>query len=361
MRILYVITLAERGGAQVHLLELMRNFSRRAEIHLAVGEEGFLTDEARRLGIPCHVLKDLVHPIHPVKDCLATGALLRLLRRLRPDVVHAHSSKAGQVGRLAARLAGVEAVFTVHGWAFADGTSMGRKMVALPAEWLAAHWCNCIITVSNADRELAGRYGFPMDRIVTIHNGIPDVVQRARPGRTDTPPHIVMVARFARPKDQALLLRALADVRVPFRLSFVGMGETEKWHRQLTAELGMLDRVQFLGNRDDVADILADAQLFVLTSNWEGFPISILEAMRAGLPIIASDVGGVREAVLHGRTGYLVTRGDVEMLRRYLVSLLTDARLREALGWEARRTYEAEFTLNRMLAQTWRVYESIAR
>ncbi|BAD41697.1 glycosyltransferase family 4 protein [Symbiobacterium thermophilum] len=359
MRILYVITLAEKGGAQVHLLDLLRNFSRTAEVHLAVGERGFLTDEAARLGIPIHLIEGLVRPVNPAKDFLAARALVRLLRRIRPDLLHAHSSKAGQVGRLAARLAGVPAVYTVHGWAFADGVPLWRRCVALPAERLAAHWSRYMITVSDADRLLASRYRFPTDRMFVVHNGVPDVVQRAQVGRADLPPHIVMVARFAPQKDQALLLKALSRVNVPFTLSFVGEGETQREHRQLAHQLGMMDRVRFLGSRHDIADILADAQIFVLTSNWEGFPITILEAMRAGLPVIASDVGGVREAVLHGRTGYLVARGDVDALQRYLTTLLTDPQLREKLGNEARKTYEQRFTLDRMLDQTRRIYELI--
>lgn len=358
MRILYIITLAERGGAQVHVLELLRNFSRWAEMHLAVGKYGFLTEEAQRLGIPVHLIKNLVHPIIPSKDYSATVELIRLIRQVRPDLIHAHSSKAGLLGRLAARVTHTPAVYTAHGWAFADGVPLWRKMVAIPAERLAARWCKCVITVSEADKVLAGRYGFPGDKIITIHNGVPDVSQRADAGRDDVPAHIVMVARFAPPKDQALLLRALARVNVPFRLSFVGTGEMEEQNRQLACQLGLADRVEFLGDRNDVAEILAGAQIFVLTSNWEGFPISILEAMRAGLPTIASDVGGVREAVFHGRTGYLVPKGDVNALRHYLTRLLVDADLRRTLGSEARKTYEQNFMSELMLQRTWQVYEA---
>lgn len=361
MKILYVITVAERGGAQIHVLELLRSYSRRAEVHLAVGQRGFLTEEACRLGISVHLLEHLVHPIRPARDCLATLELIRLIRKLKPDLVHAHSSKAGQVGRLAARLTHTPAVYTAHGWAFADGVSLWRKVVSVPAERLATRWSKYVITVSEADRALAGRYGFPMDRMITVHNGVPDVSQRAHAGRDDAPPHIVMVARFAPPKDQALLLNALAGIDVPFRLSFVGDGKTLEQIRELAFQVGLADRVTFLGNRDDVAQILAGAQIFALTSNWEGFPLSILEAMRAGLPIIASDVGGVREAIAHDVTGYLVPRGDIDKLRYYLVKLLVNPGLREKLGREARKIYEQKFTVDFMLERVWHVYEAATR
>lgn len=129
--------------------------------------------------------------------------------------------------------------------------------------------------------------------------------------------------------------------------------------RALAERLGLGERVRFLGKRLDVDRILADAQVFVLASNWEGLPLSVLEAMRAGLPVVASDVGGVREAVLEGRTGYLVPRGDEGLLRERLALLLQDPHLRVALGSEGRRRYETHFTLERMLSQVWATYEEL--
>jgi glycosyltransferase involved in cell wall biosynthesis len=125
------------------------------------------------------------------------------------------------------------------------------------------------------------------------------------------------------------------------------------------AELGLEDRVSFLGLRTDVSRILATAQVYVLSSRWEGLPRSIIEAMRAGLPVVASDVGGVAELVEDGSTGSLVPRGDVEALAGRLGELLDSAELRLLLGKQGRIRYEAEFTFERMYGSTLASYRDV--
>ena len=127
----------------------------------------------------------------------------------------------------------------------------------------------------------------------------------------------------------------------------------------MAAKLEIADRVTFLGLRRDVADILAGAHIFVLSTNWEGFPLSILEAMRAGLPVVASDIGGVSEAVRHDETGYLVAPQNVEQLEARLSHLLATPEKRAQLGRSARAVFEDEFTFERMAQQTFGVYRDI--
>jgi glycosyltransferase involved in cell wall biosynthesis len=129
--------------------------------------------------------------------------------------------------------------------------------------------------------------------------------------------------------------------------------------RALAQALGLAERVRFLGARQDVAEVLAEAQVFALATHWEGLPLSVLEAMRSGLPVVATDVGGVKEAVVEGETGFLVGRGDEAGFRERLARLLQDPRLRASLGEAGRKRYEEAFTLERMLRETWRLYEEI--
>jgi glycosyltransferase involved in cell wall biosynthesis len=131
--------------------------------------------------------------------------------------------------------------------------------------------------------------------------------------------------------------------------------------RGLAASLGLEDRVRFLGQRKDVDRILADAQVGLLITNWEGLPLSILEAMRANLPVVASDVGGVSESVTDGVTGYVVPKGDVDVLRERLRRLLSDPELRAGLGMRGRAEYETHFALERSVSKTLAVYESVLR
>jgi glycosyltransferase involved in cell wall biosynthesis len=359
MHILYLITRAEMGGSQTHLLELLRGFRHEFRLSLATGEEGFLTEAARGLGIETFVLPNLVQPLDPLKDVKALKETVQLLQRMKPHLIHCHTSKAGIVGRAAAKAVGVPAVFTAHTWSFADGTSRMWKLIGTPSERLAARFTTKIIAVSDSNRDLAIRQKVaPEYKIVTVHNGVPDTGYRARPERGGVP-RIVMVARFAPQKNQQQLLSALADIELPFKLSFVGDGPTRQAAEQLASDLGLTSRVEFLGVRRDTEQILAASELFVLATNWEGFPITILEAMRAGLPVIATDVDGVREAVIDGQTGYLVRRGDNQALHEKLLLLLGDAKLRAKLGSGGRSAYEREFTRPVMLDKIAGIYRSV--
>lgn len=362
IRILYIITRSEQGGAQAHLMELLKGYHARFNLHLATGERGFLVEEAEKLGIKVHILENLVHEPHPVKDLRGVKEIRTLLREMEPDMLHIHSSKAGLLGRLAARLEKVPAVFTAHGWAFTDGSPWKRKAIAIPSEALAARIGGHIITVSKYDYDLAKRYRVARPEWMTvIHNGIADAERRANPGKNDAP-RIVMVARFAPPKDHAILLRALSRLKgLPWELDMVGDGPLAEPARRLAEELGLGDRVRFMGARKDVPEIMANGQLFVLASNYEGFPISIIEAMRAGLPVVASNVGGVSEAVVDGTTGFLVLRGYVEGLSDRLERLLQDPALRVQMGAEGRRRYEMHFTAEQMLRKTMNVYELVLK
>jgi len=356
-RILYVITRAEHGGAQTHILELLRASVGRYTVALATGEEGYLTDEARALNIPVFILTRLVAPLHPLKDLLALFQLSRFIRNFRPGLIHAHSSKAGLLARLAARYYRIPCVFTAHGWAFSEGVSRLRKWIAMPLEWLAGRLGANIIAVSKFDYDLALHYGISdPGHLRAITNGIPDDVGRAHPGSGGTPV-IAMVARFNRQKDHMTLLRALSQVRAPFRLWLIGDGPLLEQSRAWVAQLGLTGRTEFLGDCASVRQLLTSAHVFALISRYEGLPISILEAMCAGLPIVATDTGGVSEAVRQGWNGLLVGRASENTLRDALESLLYDPGLRASFGKRSRALFENAFKVETMVGQTFEVYD----
>ncbi len=193
--------------------------------------------------------------------------------------------------------------------------------------------------------------------------GVPELPDEYRaPGNGD-PARLIMVARFSEPKDQLLLLRALAGLgtEADFEVLFAGEGELEPRVCEAAEKLGLAPQVRFLGTRSDVPTLLARAQVFVLASRWEGFLLTIVGAMRAGLPVVASDVGGSREAVVEGKTGFLVARGDAEMLRDRLRRLLLDAELRARMGVAGHARFNKYFTLQQMLSKTKQVYYEVLR
>lgn len=363
MKIVYVITRSDAiGGAHVHVRDLACALLQRGhEVTVLVGGRGPFTGELEVRGVPYRSLVHLVRPIRPGTDLRGAVELRRALAELRSDLVSTHSSKAGWLGRMAARSLGIPVVFTAHGWAFTEGVPERERRLYALAERLAAPFADRIITVSEYDRELALRYRVACaKKLVRVHNGMPDIdpAYRSRPGVQ--PPTLVMVARFEPQKDHLTLFRALTELReLSWELELIGDGPLWETMRVEAQRLGLGERVAFLGARKDVAERLGKAQAFVLVSNWEGFPRSILEAMRAGLPVVASDVGGVREAVVDGETGFLVPRGDVAILCDRLRRLLQDPGMRVRMGTAGRRRYERHFTFEQMLDKTLKVYEEV--
>ena len=359
MKLLYVITLAERGGAQVHLLDLVANLPAGFSPVIATGEPGFLCDEAAKLGIPVHLVPELTHPIHPVQDFRALLAIARLIRREMPDVVHAHTSKAGLLARFAARLAATPVVLTAHTWSFADGIPCLQRWISIPLERLAAALAGKIITVSQANTVLALKKSIAKQQaLIRIWNGVPDVPGRALPGSRKTVT-LITTARFAPQKDHGLLLEALTSIEGDWRLLLVGDGPTRRQIDKEANDLGLARRIEFLGERDDIQSLLTAADLFVLPSKWEGLPLSILEAMRAGLPVIATNIGGVGEAVTDGVTGYLTAPGDAAQLRHRLQHLIRSPELLATMGAAARQRYEQDFRIETMVQKTVAVYRDV--
>lgn len=363
MKLLFVVTRADAiGGVQIHVRDLASALIARGhEVRVVTGRRGPFSDALDRAGVPAVECPALQRAIDPRRDLPAVAALRREIAAFGPDVVSTHSSKAGILGRLACALGGPACLFTAHGWAFAEGVPERQRRIYREIERRLAPLAARIVCVSEHDRQLGIAAGIAPNRLVTIHNGMPDVPPglRAAPGR-EGPVRVVMTARFDRQKDHATLLRAAAPV-AGLHLDLVGDGPGQPAIRDLARDLGLSERVHFLGHRDDVAAVLAGAHAFALVSHWEGFPRSTLEAMRAGLPAVVTDAGGSAEAIAEGETGFVVPREDAGRLEDRLRRLATDAGLRERMGEAARRRYEAHFTFERMLDRTVEVYRTVAR
>jgi glycosyltransferase involved in cell wall biosynthesis len=324
------------------------------------GGNGPLVPELRAADVQVTGAKHLARPVHPLKDTMAVWEIVRFLRNQKPDVVACHSSKAGLVGRVAACIVGVPVVFTAHGWAFSEGVSLHKRWAYIFAEKMASFLAQRIITVSQYDYHLGQRYGIgKRGKLVCIHNGIhlmPPGAAVARPEHE--PVRICMVARFDQPKDHLLLMRALSFLtEYRWHLDLAGDGPLQNDMEAASRRMGISDRVTFWGYCADVPSILRKAQIFVLISNWEGFPCSILEAMRAGLPVVASDVGGVSESVQDTVNGFLVPRGDVDTLTDRLKQLIASPVLCEHMGKVGRKLFEEQFSFTKMADQTFAVYK----
>ncbi len=339
IRVAHVITRMIVGGAQetVLLAAALADRSRFEPVVICgpqTGSEGSLHDEVRRRGVELVVVPELVREVSPLKDARAVGALARLFRERAFDVVHTNSSKAGIVGRVAAQRASVpRVVHTVHGWPFHDRQSAVGATVWRFLERRTAPIVERLVVVAESDRAkgLAAGIGRP-EQYVLVRSSLEldlygaDASARSEVRRELGIPEdasvIGAVNRLSPQKDPVLLMEAVLPVlaaRPEARLLLVGDGPL-----RAEVERRANDQVVLTGLRSDVPRLLAAMDVFVLASQWEGLPRTLLQAMATGVPVVATDADGVAEVVRDGVTGRLVPRGDASGLGRAIAETLDD-------------------------------------
>lgn len=382
MKIIYCITKADNGGAQTHLIQLANHFCLHHDVYVIVGDRGPMIEQldARAKVV---VIEHLVGPIDIKQDILAIKALAQFFSKVQPDVIHLHSSKAGTVGRIAhliSKSRGARVIFTAHGWAFTEGVKPVKKFIYLMIEKLMSRITDSIICVSKFDEELAMKYRFNQLKLTTIHNGIADVsvVKQALTNETQESMvdvggapvnqydvHVerslqhqfVMIARFAYPKLQQNLIAAIAILKSQYKkhahFTFIGDGLTLNDCKQQVTQASLDNDVTFLGNVINASNLLSQYDTFVLISKHEGLPISIIEAMATGLPVIASRVGGITELVTNN--GVCVKNNRPETIAKVLAEYLT-ADDYDALSNQSRKRYLECFTEEKMIKEVEDVY-----
>lgn len=340
-----MVTLAETGGAQAYVRELVPGLVGEFDVTVAAYGPGPLGEAVSERGATFVALRHVRRPLSP-RDLLGIVELWRLCRRLRPDLVHLNSSKAGVLGRVAAWLARVPVrLFTAHGWAF-KATGGRSATVYRWADRLVAPLTTTVICVSETELRagLEARV-CRRGRSVVIRNGV-ELGQVAAHGERSQVA-VVSVGRLAEPKDFATLVRATSMPQpVPFSLEILGDGPDRHSLEELADALGVAGRVRFLGEVNDVAARLLRADVFVLSSSSEGLPISVLEAMATGLPVVATAVGGLPELVEDGITGFLVPPGDHAALGAAIAELVGEPERRARMGAAGRARAEAQFSID---------------
>jgi len=373
-KVVHLITRLELGGAQQNTLYCAEHHDRsRFEVGLWAGEGGRLDAQARRLDdTDVRILPWLVHPIAPLRDVAAVMRLAKLFKDV--ELLHTHSSKAGILGRAAARLAGVPAVVhTVHGWSFNDVQPAVTRRFYVESERAAARVTDRIVCVARSDqtRGLAAGIGDPSQYRI-LRSGIDPSSYRPPPGARDrlraaigAAPNEVVVGSIANFKPQKAPLdlveaARLARLREPrLRFFVAGDGEQRPEVERAIADAGLGSHFHLLGWRDDVPELLAAMDIFLLTSLFEGLPRVVLQAMAAGVPVVATDTGGVAEVVVPGVSGVLVARARPDAAAEAVLALAGDAVLRRALADAAGARLGAEFDIRRMLTDLEALYDDV--
>jgi glycosyltransferase involved in cell wall biosynthesis len=359
MKVVHVIESMRRGGAESVVVEHARHAASDVEvIVVALNHGGPALEEARDAGARTHRLG---------KGGARLGGIRRLadiLRTEHPDVVNGHNPTGGLYAVAAARLAGIPIVFrTEHSIHYP-----GRHSALYPIlEPLATVFTRRVVCVCQAVLEShVSRLPWAARRFVTVANGIspaphtrPREVVRRELGLAATDTFVLSVGSLTPQKAQDVMIDAFARVlpRVPTaRLMIAGEGPLRAPFERRIAQLGLTERIWLLGDRSDTPELMAAADLFVLSSQREGLPMTLIEAMRAGCATVSTRIGGTGEVVVDEVTGRLVEMGNSAAFAEAMLELLADDERRRAYGAAGRDRYEARFTAERMVRETEALY-----
>ncbi len=320
MKILYLITKSEAGGAQTYVYQLAKYFSEHNQVAIMSDGKGWLYEQSKKLRVNFYKNEYFSNSINPISVIKAMIKINKIVKEFNPDLIHCNSSTASFLGRLVVHNR-VPTIFTAHGWGFNIGVPWWQKQLAIFGEKLASHYCSVVICVSNFVKELAIKYKITdTNKLTVIYNGVE--IREKSTDIDDKKIRLVFAGRLAEPKRPMLLLRAINNlpdnIKDKFEVSIIGDGQKRKELECYISD-NKINNVKLLGQlpRDGVLDALAKSDVLVFLSKYEGFPYVILEAMSFGLPVISSNVGGIKE-IVNDSCGFLLNHDDdlVEIFKR---------------------------------------------
>lgn len=376
-KVLVCITLPGIGGAQQVVYDIISGLNpNKFQITLATSSKGNLTkridelNEHRTNKIKVIIIPSIKREISLINDIKALYALYSLMRTNKYDIVHLHSSKVGILGRYAARIAGVPKVFfTVHGWGIEENLHRAKQILLGLAERIAGRLCTRVICVSCYDfnRGITSKW-ILKDKACVIHNGVENFesngYEQARKNDAGTRKLVIgTIMRLQQPKDPLFTIKVFQGVKARFgdqvRLMIVGDGKLRSECLGLVESLGLEEDVEILGECENARNLIWNFDIFTLFSKSEGLPLSIIEAMIAGKPVVASAVGGIPELVDNNENGLLVKGTDVLEAVQCIEKLIMNADKRARMGSKGRERASLYFGKMRMVTAYESMYLSI--
>lgn len=374
LNVLHIISKLELGGAQLNTLYTLRHLNKQC-FHpvLVTGPQGILVEEAKKMkGVEVILLSEFRREINLVLDLITVLRLYQICRRKRIDIVHTHGSKGGVLGRWGARLAHVPViVHTIHGWGFNDYQCWIVRKSFVFLERLAASATHKLIAVCVADRNkgLSHRIGRSEQYTVIMSGveikrfsdvGIDRHKIKSELGLYPDRPTVGMIACFKPQKAPLDFVRAAGQVLKKFpgaQFLLVGDGVLRERIDLLILKLGIRESVRLTGWSFEIPAVMAALDVVVLTSLWEGLPRVFPEAMASGKPVVATNVDGAAEAVINGRTGFLVPPGDIRAVAEKIIFLLKNPQKAQKMGAEGRRLVHPDFDIDLMFEKLSSLYK----
>jgi len=384
IKILYIVTQSELGGAQKNVLDLAVELKNRYDVLVAAGPDGGgkLFKQLADNKIRWQCLKWLRRSaINPLIDLAGFIQILFFALKEKPDIIHLHSSKAGFLGSLAGKMAGAKIIYTVHGAVFEASFSKLARKIFLWLEKFSAYFKDKIICVSANDKKLWLNYqAAPAEKLIVIHNGL-DLNKIDFPPRAEAREYLAsQSANFFEAlqgaDDSLKIVGTIANLfpekGLPYFIetanilikekklanvifAVIGEGPDRLLLEKIIDDLDLQNKFVLTGNIVNASRYLKAFDIFVLPSVKEGLPYTILEAMAAGVPIVASHIGGIPEMIKNNYNGFLLFPRDTDALAKKIMELINNPSLGQKFS-EASRQKIKEFSLAKMIAQTERIY-----
>ncbi len=388
-KLLFVITQGVVGGAQKNVFDLASSFKDSYEVLVAIGGEvnSDLANKLEDQKIKTHHLKFLGRDINILDDFLAFFEILKLYKKEKPDIIHLHSSKIGLFGAIAGFVYKLgtkhkpKIIFTAHGWIFKEDMSNKKRFVAIFLAWLAAKFQDKIICVSEDDFNKAVKYKIaPTRKLFIIHNAIKNenflTKEKARVeiskivGKELKEDYFVVtnLGRLYANKGLNYLIKAIQEIKdrlqtssyklQDLKLVIFGDGpEREALERQVTSDK-LQNCVFLVGDKSNVSQYLKAFDAMVLSSVKEGFPYALLEAGMAGVPVVATNVGGIGEIIKDGETGILIESKDIKALTEAILKINNDKEFSEKISNNLNKTIFKDFSFENLIEKTGWIYKA---
>ncbi len=374
IKIAHIQLLPIMSGVQKIMIDFLSRLDKDLyEIYVICQAEGDMTRILEKNGIRCIYLPELKREVSPVNDFIAFAKLLNIFKNYQFDVVHSHSSKPGFLGRISARLAGIPCiVHTVHGFAFHEFSAKLKIHFFTLLERIAALAADRIIFLNKVDYQFALEKNIvSRNKVAKINNGVQfhdldlsvDVIKKKQ--ELGIKPESKVVGFFGRlweqksPQDFVNSIPSVIKELPETEFIMVGDGPLLDDLLKNADRLSVRKNLKLLGWRNDVPELLKIIDVFVQTSLWEGMSLSILEAMAAGKPVVATDIKGNNEIVINNETGYLVSPNSPQQIADRVVTLLNNPELAAQMGAAAHNRIENEFDIDSHVKTIEDIYFSI--
>lgn len=358
-KILIISTNSNAAGAPLHVEQIVTSFKNDYNFKLYFGREGIVSNRLLNEGYDVKNLNKMSSKITPIKDIILIFQLAYEIYKFKPDIIHLHSSKAGIIGRIAGLLTKTKTIFTIHGWSWQSAIGAKSRLFLYIEKLLNKITRTEYIFVSNAVYEEGIRnLGENNLKGQVILNGVNDYNYKKNYKR-NKPLRLLMPARVSYPKDHFTLAASLKNLNYDYEMIFCGEGtESQEFKEKVYKIVGnQAPKFKFLGNVLDMKPVLHYADIFILISHSEGLPLSLLEAMSVGLPVIASNVGGIEEAIIHNYNGYLIPKVTVNDIVKNLQQVFNSSDL-SSMSKNSRIQYETKFKSSIMLKKLRNVYDN---